>query len=302
MKLLTPDMIKVLGRLEFMARKPKTGFLSGRHKSPHKGFSSEFVEHRQYVRGDDLRLADWRIYARTDKYYVKEFTEETNLSATILLDCSASMSYAGDQAMHMDGAPLSKLDYARRLAAMFSYLLIHQQDAVGLVTFDHDIKHYIPARSQPLQLRRLLEHVSGLEAGGETDMAPIFHTIAERIPRRGLVVVISDLFDDPAALTKAFHHFHYRGHELVIFHTMAPEEISFPMSGFLDFHDLEGIVDALPLNPASLRSQYLEEVTSFVDTIEKECGRLKAEYMPVNTGHDFKEVFAQYVKRRIRGK
>ena len=302
MRLLPPEAIRTISRLEFLARQAMEGMISGRHRSPHKGFSSEFAEHRQYVRGDDLRLLDWRGFARTNRYYVKEFTEETNLRATILLDASGSMSYAGNQAMQVNGEILSKFEYARRLAAMLTYLFIHQQDATAMVTFDQAIRRYIPARSQARQLRRILEHINDTEPGGETDISVIFHDIAERIPKRGLVIIISDLFDEPDAILKSLHHFRYRNHELVIFHVMAEEEISFPLSGFSDFHDLEGEMLALPIDPGSLRVQYVEQVRGFIDAIEKDCGRMKAEYVPVNTRNDLNEVVAGYIERRSRRK
>ncbi len=300
MQLLPPESIRAISRLEFLARQPMIGTISGRHRSPHKGFSSEFAEHRQYVWGDDLRLLDWRVFARTDRHYVKEFTEETNLRATILLDASTSMAYTGESAFGVNGRPLSKLDYGRRLAAMLTYLLIHQQDATALVSFDHAIRSYLPARSQPRQLRRILEHINGLEPGGETDVSTIFHEIAERIPKRGLVIVISDLFDDPDAILKALHHFRFRNHELVIFHIMAEEEISFPLSNFSNFHDLEGVIESLPVDPNSLRVQYIEQVREFVDRIEKNCGRMEAEYVPVNTRSNINEVLAHYIEQRHR--
>ncbi len=302
MRLLPPESIRTIARLEFLARQPMEGTIAGRHRSPHKGFSSEFAEHRQYVRGDDLRLLDWRVFARTDRYYVKEFIEETNLRATILLDASTSMAYAGNMAFAVDGKPLSKLDYSRRMAAMLTYLLIHQQDATALVSFDHEIRKYLPARSQPLQLRRILEHINELETGDETDISSIFHEIAERIPKRGLIIVISDLFDDPEAIVKALHHFRYRNHELVIFHVMAEEEITFPLSSFSNFHDLEGVIDDLPLDPNSLRVQYVKQVSEFIDHIEKSCGRMEAEYVPVNTSSNINEVLAGYIERRQRSK
>ncbi len=300
MRFLPPESIRTISRLEFLARQAMEGTIAGRHRSPHKGFSSEFAEHRQYVRGDDLRLLDWRVFARTDRYYVKEFTEETNLRATILLDASASMQYAGERAFKIDGQPLSKFDFARHLAAMLTYLLIHQQDATAMVSFDAEIRKYLPARSQARQLRRILEHLNELEPGGETDISTIFHEIAERIPKRGLVIVISDLFDDPEALVKALHHFRYRRHELLLFHVMAEEELSFPLSGFSNFHDLEMQMNPLPIDPSSLRAQYIEQVKHFLDALEKDCGRMEADYIPVNTADNFSEVLARYIESRHR--
>ncbi|MEX2607233.1 MAG: DUF58 domain-containing protein [Kiritimatiellia bacterium] len=301
MRLLPPEAIRTVSRIEFLSRQPMVGTLTGRHRSPNKGFSSEFAQHRPYVRGDDLRQLDWKVFARNNRYYVKEFTEETNLRATILLDASASMAYAGEQACRIDGGPpLSKFEYAQRLAAMLTYLFINQQDATALVSFDEAVRTYLPARSQARQLRRILQHLHELEPGGETDLSTIFHEIAERIPKRGLVIVISDLFDEPEEMLKALHHFKYRSHELVLFHLMAEEEISFPTSGFSNFQDLEGEFPDMPIDPGSLRVQYVQQVTAFIDQVEKDCGRMKAEYVPINTRSDVHQVLIEYMQRRHR--
>ncbi|WFB34644.1 DUF58 domain-containing protein [Kiritimatiellota bacterium B12222] len=300
MWLLPPEAIRTVTRLEFLSREQMVGTLTGRHRSPNKGYSSEFAQHRPYVRGDDLRQLDWRAYARNDRYYVKEFMEETNLRATILLDASGSMDYTGDQACEVDGKRLSKFQFAQRMSAMLAYLFLGQQDGVSLVSFDSKVRKYLPARSQGKQLRRILSHIHELTPGGETEISEIFHEVAERIPPRGLVIVISDLFDDPDEMVKALHHFRYRNHELVIFHVMAEEEISFPLSGFLRFEDLEGISSELPIDPNSLRVQYIEQVKKFVTQLEKDCGKMKAEYVPVNTKEDIHQVLVDYMERRNR--
>ena len=301
MRLLPEQSIRTVSRLEYLAREFMEGFIAGRHRSPHKGFSSEFAEHRQYVPGDDLRALDWRVYGRSDRYYVKEFTEETNLRATILLDASGSMGYTGDRAAKLDNERVSKFDCARHLAAMLTYLLIHQQDAVGLVSFDTEVRRYLPPRSRGSQMRRIMEHMSDLEPRGETDLATIFHDIAERIPKRGLVIVLSDLFDNAEAITKALHHFRYRFHEVLVFHVMAEEELDFPFSSFTEFFDLEEEMEQIPVNPAAVRAQYLERVNQFIDTLARECGRMKTDYIPVNTSEDASELLARYLNQRHRG-
>jgi len=230
MDLLTPDALDRLGRLDFIARGVVEGFVTGLHKSPYKGFSAEFAEHRQYVPGDNIRDLDWRVYARNDRYYVKQYIEETNLRATVLLDASASMRYTGDHAARLNGRRLSKFEYARHLAASLAYLMINQQDAVGLVTFDAAVRRYVPARSRPTHLRILLDEMYQTQASDVTRIAPVFHEIAERVHRRGLVIIISDLFDDPEELLNALHHFRYRKHEVVLIHVMAEEELTFPFT------------------------------------------------------------------------
>ena len=197
-----------------------------------QGFSVEFAEHRQYTPGDDLRNLDWRVLARKDRYFIKQYIDETNMRVTLLLDASGSMAYAGDEAAPRDGRPLSKLAYAQYIAAMLGYLLVNQQDAAGLVTFDTALRTYLPARARASQVRSILETLDQTEPGGETALAKIFHDIAERIPRRGMVVILSDLYDDPAALIQALHHFRYRRHEVLLFHIVAEEELTFPFESY----------------------------------------------------------------------
>lgn len=302
MRLLPREAAGSIGRLELLARGLVEGFVAGRHKSPHKGFSVEFAEHRQYVAGDDLRDLDWRVLGRTDRYYVKQYVEETNLRATILLDASGSMRYAGKEAAHVDGRPASKFEYAQYLAASLTYLLVNQQDAVGLVTFDSAMRRYLPARSRRSQVRRILEELASTEPQGETGLADIFHDIAERIHRRGMVIIISDLFDNADEILKALHHFQYRKHEVIVFHVMAEEELSFPFSSFTHFRDLEDVHDTLQVDPESLRRIYLDRVSEFVDKIEAGCGQMRADYVPFSTRVGFDRALTDYLSRRRHGR
>lgn len=298
MALLPRETLKAIGRLELIARTPKEGFVTGRHKSPNKGFSVEFAEHRAYAPGDDLRNLDWRVLGRTDRLYVKEFVEETNMRATILVDASGSMGFVGEEAAQTEGKRLSKFEYARYLAASLSYLLINQQDAAGSVIFDSSIKSFIPARARPSQLRILLEDMIQRKPGSDTDLACVFHDIAERIPRRGMVFIISDLFDDPEKLVKALHHFRHRRHEVVIFHVMAEEELTFPFTSFTEFEDLESPETKIPLDPRAIRAGYLDQVREFLHTITTECGRLSIEYVPMNTKRPYELALAEYLRNR----
>jgi uncharacterized protein (DUF58 family) len=275
------------------------GFVSGRHKSPHKGFSVEFAEHRQYVPGDDLRDLDWRVLARKDRYYIKQYIEETNLRATILLDASGSMAYRGEQAAEVDGRKLSKLEYAKYIAAVLSYLLIGQQDAVGMVTFDNAIRSYIPARSRASQVRTILEQIDATQPGNETALSDIFHDIAERIPRRGLVIILSDLFDNTETLLKALHHFRYRRHEVIVMHIMAEEELHFPFDSFTEFKDLES-VRQLEVDPKTIRASYLDRVRKFLSDISAGCGEIRADYLPLSTKKPFDRALSDYLARRKR--
>ena len=298
LRLLRSESLNRISRLELIARGVVEGFVTGRHQSPYKGTSVEFAEHRQYVPGDDLRDLDWRVFAKSDRYYIKQYKEETNLRATTLLEASGSMAYRGDRAAAIDGEPVSKFDYARYLAASLTYLLVNQQDAVGLVTFDSEVKQYIPARSSARHIRVLLQEMDKVEPAADTGLGTIFHDIAERVHRRGLVIVISDLFDDVEQLTKALHHFRYRKHEVVLLHVMADEELTFPFDRWSDFRDLEipGVHEEL--DPLTLRAEYLARVQEFINRIESECGQMEIDYVPMNTHVPFDVALAGFLATR----
>ncbi len=298
LKLLDPRALAKMHRLELIARGVVEGFVSGRHRSPYKGFSVEFAEHRQYVPGDDIRDLDWRVYGKIDRYYIKQYIEETNLRATILLDASGSMKYAGQRAARQDGEPLSKYRYAQYLAASLAHLMIHQQDAVGLVTFDTKLRRYIPARSRANHLRVLLEELAETEAGEETDLASIFHDVAERVHRRGLVVIISDLFDDPGELLNALHHFRYRRHEVLVLHVMAEEELAFPFDQVSIFEDLEPDSRRVQLDPRAIRAEYLDRVRKHIRRIESGCGQMNVDYVPISTARPFDVALSHYLAGR----
>ncbi len=300
MRLLDPDALARIHRLELIARGTVEGFVSGRHKSPYKGLSVEFAEHRQYVPGDSITDLDWRVYGKSDRYYVKQYMEESNLRATILVDASGSMAYTGGVAAEHDGRRLSKFEYARYIAASLSHLMIHQQDAVGLVTFDTAIRRYIPAHSRVSHLRAILTELSATEPGEETAVAPIFHEIAERIHRRGLVIIVSDLFDDPEEILNALHHFRYCKHETIIFHVMAEEELTFPFGGQSVFRDLEVLDRRLQLDVDAIRAEYLEQVRRFVHDLEVGCGQMSIDYVQVCTRQGFDMALANYLARRRR--
>jgi uncharacterized protein (DUF58 family) len=298
MKLLTPDALGRLGRLELIARGVVEGFVTGRHQSPYKGFSSEFAEHRQYVPGDNIRDLDWRVFGRSDRYYIKQYVEETNLRATILVDASGSMKYAGQRAAAVNGRPLSKFEYARYLAASLAYLMINQQDAVGLVTFDQSIRGYVPARSRATHLQVVLEELHRTVPGTETGLAPVFHDIAERVHRRGLIVVISDLLDDAEELLKALQHFRYRKHEVLVLHVMAEEELTFPFSRWLDLRSLEVQDQQISLDPKAVQYEYVRRVNEFISRIDMGCGQMKIDYVPMCTRERFDVALSNYLADR----
>ncbi len=298
MRLLPPETMGVLRRMEWYARKRMVGTLSGRHTSPDKGFSVEFAEHRQYTPGDDPKNLDWRVMAKSDRHVIRQYIEETNLRATIAVDVSGSMNYTGGVAATLGGAALSKLEYAKHLAAALAYLFVKQGDAAGLATFDTRTRGFIRSGSRPSQVRRILDELHATRAGADTDLAAVLHDVAERIPRRGLVVLISDLFDDPEKIVGALHHFDFRQHELVVIHLLADEELTFPFKGFQRFRDLENVHPMLRIDPQAVRATYLERLGEFVKRIDSACGRLRADYVPVNTRTPLRETLLRYLGGR----
>ena len=303
MRLLDPDALAQVHRLSLIARGVVEGFVSGRHRSPYKGFSIEFAEHREYTAGDDLRNLDWRVLAKSDRYYIKQYIEETNLRSVILLDASASMGYVGKAAAKYEGKRLSKLEYAKYLAASLAHLMIHQQDAVGLVTFDKDIRRYIPPRSRVSHLKAILQELAATEPGQATAIAPILHDIADRAHRRGLMIVISDLFDDTEDLMKALYHFRYRKHEVLLLHVMAAEEVTFPFEAWSDFRDLEQLAGNVQLDPRTIRAEYLDQVRRFLEQLETGAGQMHVDYVQLTTRTPFGVALCEYLaKRRSRAK
>ena len=287
MRLLPEETLGVMRRLEWLARRRKQGTLSGKHTSPDKGVSVEFAEHRPYAPGDDPRTLDWRVMARSDRNVVRQYIEETNLRTTLAVDVSGSMAYTGGSAAKLADKPMSKLSYAKYLAAALAYLFIKQGDAAGLMTFDSKPLEFLRAASRPSQVRRILEVLDKAQPGADTDAAAVLHDVAERIPRRGLVMIISDLFDDPEKIVTALHHFDFRRHELVIFHVMAAEEKISP---------------TLRIDPQAVRAGYLERVGKFVRGIEAACGNLRADYVPVNTSNPLRQTLLRYIGRRMHAK
>src|SRR5579872_1475667 len=219
-KLADPQTLARIAKLELRARAVVEGIISGMHKSPHRGYSVEFAQHRDYTQGDEIRHIDWKVYARSDRYYIKQFEEETNLKAYFVLDTSTSMNYRS-------GA-LSKLDYGAIIAASLSSLLLQQRDSVGLALFNAGIRAFLPAAGTPSHLREVLRQLEGLQTAPKTSVSATFHDLAERIKRRSLLIVLSDLFDDPQEVMKGLQHFRHRKHEVIVFHLLDRDELTFP--------------------------------------------------------------------------
>ncbi len=289
---LDPTALARFGRLELVARLVVEGVMSGLHRSPFKGFSVEFAEHRQYGPGDEIRHIDWRAFGKSDRYYVKEFEEETNLKAYLVVDSSGSMGYAG--------RTVSKFEHARRLAAALAYLMIRQRDAVGLVTFDSSVRSMIPARSAPGHFSVLCKVLEETKTGGETPLSGILNALAERIRRRGLVVIVSDGFDDIDALTSALRHLRHRHHEVLFFHTLAPEEEEFTFRRPVQLRSLERPDHALRVDPATLRAAYLERFNAFCATLKERIIGMNADYHKASTAEAVETTLLDYLSVRSR--
>lgn len=291
---LDPRALARFGRLELLARLVVEGVMSGLHKSPFKGFSAEFAEHRQYGPGDEIRHIDWRAFGKSDRYYIKEYEEETNLKAYLVVDASASMGYAGKG--------VSKLEQARRLAASLAYLMISQRDAVGLATFNRALNPMIPPRSAPNHFSALC---AGLEAAvpeGEAPLSSVLHALAERIRRRGLVVILSDGFDRLDDLARALAHLRHHRHEVLFFQILAPEEETFPFTSPARFRDLEAPGGPMRVDPAELRARYLEKFGAFCKGLEESALGVRADYQRVSTADDPSRVLLGYLAQRCSGK
>ena len=294
--LLHADDIKKLARLQVLARQVVEGFCSGLHRSPHKGFSVEFKEHRAYVRGDEIRNIDWKLYGKTDRLYIREYEEETSLRCTLLVDCSGSMDYSGARS---DG--MTKHAYAIRLAACLSYLLLQQQDSVGLVTFDTQMRQYVPPRSRPKHLQAIVNELEASRPANETELGGVFHQLVSKLPRRGLVVIISDLFGEVDQLLKALAHFRHAKHEILIFQIWDPDELDFPFRQWTRFASLESPPHRNLVDPAQIRRTYLEKLDGFREALTSGCHRHRINLVPMQTDEPYADALATYLALRRRG-
>jgi uncharacterized protein (DUF58 family) len=292
-RFLDPAVLARLGTLELRARTIVEGFLTGLHRSPFKGFSVEFAEYRQYLPGDDLSTIDWKVYARSDRYYVKKFEEETNVDCYILLDVSASMGY-GSRGM-------TKLEGASMLAASLAYLMHRQRDAVGLVAFDERIVSMLPPSARGGHLRTILGTLDRLPVGSSTDVSKPLHQLADTIAKRGLVILISDLLDDPARVTEGLRHFRFRGTDVIVFHIMDPAERTFPFERATRFKDLEG-GDELMAVPSRVREHYLQAVDDAISYYKRELGSAGIDYRLLDTSEPLEFALMSYLATRARAR
>ncbi|WP_068263802.1 DUF58 domain-containing protein [Rubripirellula obstinata] len=285
---MRPEVTTRIRRLELTARRVVEGFLSGMHRSPYFGQSIEFLQHRQYTAGDEIRHIDWKVYARQDKLHIKQYEEETNLRLTLMVDQSASMAYGeGDS---------NKYDFSASVAASLAYLALRQKDAVGLYTFDTEIQNTVQAKSNQQQLNRILSMLSSVGADGRTDLPAVTKKVAQAIPKRGLVVLISDLLgvDD---LMEGLRILRSRGHDVVLFHVLHDDELDFEFAGATKFEGLESD-DFLNCNPRALREGYLEALNKFLTQTKKSCGRLSIDYVGVRTSDPLDAVLAKFLDAR----
>jgi uncharacterized protein (DUF58 family) len=289
-----PSSLAKYGRLAMVARTVVEGFLTGVHKSPYKGFSVEFAEHRQYYPGDEIRHIDWRAYGKTDRYYIKEFEEETNLKAQLLIDASGSMNYRG--------AGLSKFQYAQYIAASLSYLMLHQLDAVGMVIHDTKVRQVIPPRANKKHLLHLLNVLENTTPGGETSMAPLWHDLAGQFKRRGMVIILSDCFDQIGPLMKALQHLRHRRHEVILFHILAPEEIEFPFKKWTQFRNLEITGHKLLVDPNQLRKDYIRNFETFCKQLRDQAGQMQIDYHLLRTDEPVDRALGLYLTKRQQKK
>ncbi|MFO0911668.1 MAG: DUF58 domain-containing protein [Pirellulales bacterium] len=287
---LDPAVLTRLGNLPLCARKPMLGNVSGRHRSPHRGSSIEFAQYRKYVPGDDTRRLDWRAYGRSDRFYVKEYEADTNLRLIAVLDTSGSMRY---------GRPgCSKLDYAKKLLATLSYLAVQQGDAVGLTCSGEKVHKTIPPRRNPAHLRNVFSLMSELPAEGETGIVEALHAVADQVPQRALIVVVSDLFVEPARLLDCFQHLRYRKHDVSVFHLLEEAELKFDFERPTRFIDLEG-GPSLLIEPSLIRREYQTALQQYMSGIDQVVRETALDYHRISIHEDAGDVLARFLLGRL---
>jgi uncharacterized protein (DUF58 family) len=291
--LLDPSALAKIGRMELVARQVMDGYVQGMHRSPHVGFALDFAQHRPYVPGDDIKRIDWRVYAKADRYYIKQYEVSTNLRCHVVLDASASMAYQGTT------DSISKFRYAQFVAACLSYLVLHQQDSAALITFDNQVREFLPPRSSPAHLMRILRALDATQMRGESAIAPLLHDVAERIARRSMVVVISDFLDKADALAEALHHLRHRRHEVILMQVMADDELTFPFRKWSLFENLERTEHRLRLDPAYIRRVYLENLAAHQKALVDAAHKLHVSHVLLNTSKPFDRAMTDYLAARV---
>ncbi len=289
---LEPSIISKLNSLEIKAKLVVEGFMVGMHKSPYHGFSVEFSQHRPYIQGDSLKDVDWKVYGKTEKFYIKQFEEETNLKCHILVDISKSMSFSSDK-------NVNKLEYAKTLAAALSYLMVKQQDAVGLALYSDSIHNYFPPKASRVYYQRIIKNLSQVKPQQKTNTANCLNEIAEKIKKRGLVIIISDFFDDINSILTSLKHFRYKNNEVIVFQLLDPIEKNFTFSKDSIFRDLE-TEEEITTQPHQIQKAYLEAMEVFTNKIKSECLNSKIEYNLITTDTSFDKALFSYIQKRSK--
>jgi uncharacterized protein (DUF58 family) len=280
--------------LDLQARLVVEGYVAGMHPSPYHGFSVEFAEHREYVPGDDIRHVDWKVWSKTDKLYLKQYEEETNLLLYLLLDTSESMAYAS-------GTNVTKLQYAQFIAAALGYMVLQQQDSVGLAVFDDMVRRYLKPAGQPSHLKELIHLMDVVPARNKSDLSVVFHDLAERFKKRGVVAIFSDLFDDVPKIIAGLKHFRHRRHEVIVFHILDPAELEFPFRETTLFKGLEGMPEVLT-EPHALRRAYQAEIGAYLAEVKKGCQMIDIDYVPLRTDQELDLALSSYLASRTARK
>lgn len=288
---IDPTVLSSLDNLELRARVVVEGFVSGLHKSPHRGFSVEFTDYRHYYRGDDMRHVDWKLYARSDKFYIKQYEDETNVRCYVVLDSSASMGYAS-------GA-MSKLEYGRTLASALAYFIMRQRDAVGLITFDEKVNDYIPALCRQPHLIRILRVLAGLSAGARTDVVRPLSDLATNLNRKSMVILISDMLEDEEQIIKTLQRLRSMGNDVIVFHVLDDAELHFRFQEATEFIDAE-TRESFITQPQSIRAAYLENLARYLEFCKKQCQSSGVDYCLLNTSQPLDTALYSYISRRAR--
>ncbi|AGA26202.1 DUF58 domain-containing protein [Singulisphaera acidiphila] len=293
-KYLNPQTLASLEGLDLQARLVVEGYVAGMHPSPYHGFSVEFAEHREYVPGDDIRHVDWKVWSKTDKLYLKQYEEETNLLLYLLLDTSESMGYAS-------GNNVTKLQYAQFVAAALGYMVLQQQDSVGLALFDDMVRRYLKPAGQPSHLKELIHLMDTSPARQKSDLSIVFHDLAERFKKRGVIAIFSDLFDDVPKIVAGLRHFRHRRHEVIVFHILDPAELDFPFRDTTLFKGMEGMPEILT-EPHALRRAYQAEISAYLAEVKKGCQMIDIDYVPIRTDMDLDLALSSYLASRAARK
>ena len=288
---MNASTINKIDNLFLRARLVVEGFIIGMHKSPYHGFSVEFSEHRPYGYGDEIRYIDWKLWGKTDRFYIKQFEEETNLKCHVILDKSSSMGYGSTD--------ITKFDYSKNLVAALIYLMIKQQDAVGLTTFDDKIDLTIPPKSKTSHLNLLLKAMHNSKTGGETNISTLLHSLAESIHKRGLIILVSDLLDDEEKIIKGLRHFRHKGHEVIIFHIVDPKEKNLEFDNNINFIDMEN-KDEITIDSRQIKKEYEKAFDKFCNYYKNKCLKNNIDYVQLDTTDSLDISLMQYLIKRMQ--